>query len=68
MGTTGRYVSNNRTLRPVFFMKRNPCNITFLFGKFTRVKVLIPRGGGGGGETLHMKWLGILVGNFELNP
>ena len=22
----------------------------------------------GGGETPHMKWVGVLVGNFELNP
>ena len=26
------------------------------------------RGGGGGGGTPHMKGVGMVVGNFELNP
>ena len=30
-------------------------------------QVLFPRGGGGGGGS-HIKWTGMLVGNFEFNP
>ena len=29
---------------------------------------LLPPGGGTGGGTPHMKGVGMLVGNFELNP
>ena len=32
-----------------------------------QVGIVQPKGGGGG-ETPHMKGVGMLVGNFELNP
>ena len=30
--------------------------------------VSVPSGGGGGGGDSHIKWTGMLVGNFEFNP
>ena len=35
---------------------------------YTNFHMEVNSEGGGGGETLHMKGVGMLVGNFELNP